>query len=135
MQDLQQVCDWGTFKSWDLIIVQTWSHKHTAHSGAADWHTYINIYLHQLLFAHSSYFYYIKWLNGSFTDIKYLLSTMTFLFKNSLVNVIYLLIRCYKTRFVLWNTNNTDTNGVNKQNTHTRTRTKHSEKITLERVR
>ena len=51
---------------------------------------------------------------------------MPFLFKNSLVNVIYLLIRCYKTRFVLWNTNNTDRNGVNKQNTHTHT--KHSEK-------
>ena len=48
-----------------------------------------------------------------------------FLFKNySLVKVIYLLIRCYKTRFFLWNTNNTDRNGVNKENTYT----KHSEK-------
>ena len=50
---------------------------------------------------------------------------MSFLFKNySLVKVIYLLIRCYKTRFFLWNTNNTDRNGVNKENTYT----KHSEK-------
>ena len=59
----------------------------------------------------------------------------------------YLLIRCYKTKFFLWNTNNTDRNGVNKQNTHTQTHTnthkhthththtKHSEKDnTLERV-
>ena len=56
---------------------------------------------------------------------------MSFLFKNySLVKVIYiyLLIRCYKTRFFQWNTNNADRNGVNKQNTHTHTRTKHSEK-------
>ena len=33
---------------------------------------------------------------------------------------------CYKTKFFLWNTNNTDRNSVNKQNTHTHT--KHSEK-------
>ena len=32
----------------------------------------------------------------------------------SLVKVIHLLIRYYKTRFFLWNTNNTDRNGVNK---------------------
>ena len=32
----------------------------------------------------------------------------------SLVKVIHLLIRCYKTRFFLWDTNNTDINGVNK---------------------
>ena len=45
---------------------------------------------------------------------------MPFLFKNYLlVKVICLLIRCYKTRFFLWNTINTDENGVNKQNTHT----------------
>ena len=50
---------------------------------------------------------------------------MFFGFKNySLVKVKYMLIRCYKTRFFLLNTNNTDRNGVNKQNTHT----KHSEK-------
>ena len=44
---------------------------------------------------------------------------MSFLFKNySLVKVIYLLISCYKTRFFMWNANNIDRNGVNKQNTH-----------------
>ena len=50
---------------------------------------------------------------------------MSLLFKNySLIKVIYLLIRCYKTMFFLRSTNNADRNGINKQNTHT----KHSEK-------
>ena len=57
---------------------------------------------------------------------------MSFLFKNySLVKVIYLLIRCYKTRFFLWNTNNIDRNGANKQNIQTHT--KHSEKDNTEK--
>ena len=43
-------------------------------------------------------------LNKQFTNIKNLLSTMYFLSKNcSFVEVIYLLIRCNKTRFFLWN--------------------------------
>ena len=50
------------------------------------------------------------------------------LFKHySLVEVAYLFFRCDKTKFFLWNTNNTDRNGVDKQNlnthTHTHTRT------------
>ena len=49
----------------------------------------------------------------------------------SLVEVIYLSIRCYKTRFSLWNTNDTDRNDVNKQNTHPPSTQR---KITLERV-
>ena len=73
------------------------------------------------------------------------ISTMSFLFRNySLVKVMYmyLLIGCYKTKFLLWNTNNTDRNSANKQNTHTHTHT-HTQththtnfqrKITLERV-
>ena len=64
-------------------------------------------------------------MNKEFTYIKNLLSTMSFLFQNcSLVEVRYLLIRCNKTKFSLWNTNNTDKNGVYKPNTHI----KHSEK-------
>ena len=45
---------------------------------------------------------------------------MSFLFKNLFTcKSHYLLIRwCYKTRFFLWNTNNIDRNGVNKQNSH-----------------
>ena len=50
---------------------------------------------------------------------------MSFLLKNySLVESEYLFIRCNNTIFFLWNTNNTDKNGVNKQTTHT----KHLEK-------
>ena len=61
---------------------------------------------------------------------------MSFLFKNySLAQVIYLLIRCYKTTSFLRNTNNTDRIGVNKQTnihtnkhtyTHTHTHTHHT---------
>ena len=45
----------------------------------------------------------------------------------------YLLIRRYNNTFFLWNTNNTDTNGANKQNTHIHTPNT-QRKITLERV-
>ena len=41
-----------------------------------------------------------------------------------LLEIVYMFIRCNKTKFFLWNTNNTDRNGVNKQKTHT----KHLEK-------
>ena len=52
---------------------------------------------------------------------------MSSLFKNySLIEVIYLLIKCNKTKFFLSSTITTDRNGVNKQNTHRDT--KHSEK-------
>ena len=37
----------------------------------------------------------------------------------------YLLIRCNKIKFFLWNTDNTDKNGENKQNTHTHTHQTH----------
>ena len=44
------------------------------------------------------------------------------LFKNySLVEVVYMYIRCNKTKFFLCSTNDTDKNGVDKQNTHTHT--------------
>ena len=65
----------------------------------------------------------LHWMNNS--HIKNLLSTMSFLFKNySHVEVVYMLTRFNKTKFILWNTNITDKNGANKQNTHTYT--KHS---------
>ena len=55
---------------------------------------------------------------------------MSFLFQNySFVKIIYQLIRCYKTRFFSRNTNDTDRNGVNKQNTHA---TSTERKITLD---
>ena len=50
---------------------------------------------------------------------------MSFLFiKYSLVEFVYLFIRCNKTMFLLSNTNNAVKNGVNKQNAQT----KHLEK-------
>ena len=64
----------------------------------------------------------LHWINNS--HIKNLLSTMS-IFKNySHVEVVYMLIRFNKPKFILWNTNITDKNGANKQNTHTYT--KHS---------
>ena len=51
---------WGlTHTHWDL----SYSHKDTQYTQwQVDWHTYINIYLHQLLCAQSSYLYYIDWI-------------------------------------------------------------------------
>ena len=50
---------------------------------------------------------------------------MYFLFKNySIVEIVYLVIRCNKTKFFREVQINTDKNGVNEQNTHT----KHLEK-------
>ena len=51
---------------------------------------------------------------------------MSFLLKNySLVEIVYLFIRCNKTKFFLRNTDNTDRNGVHKQNIHTKHLEKH----------
>ena len=52
---------------------------------------------------------------------------MSLLFKNySFAEVTYPLIRFNKTKFLLWNTKNTDRNGIDKQIIYTNT--KHSEK-------
>ena len=49
------------FYCYSDLISHTLKHKHTHHiQGSVDWHTHINIYLHHLLYAHSSYLYYIK---------------------------------------------------------------------------
>ena len=46
---------------------------------------------------------------------------MSFLWKNySLVERVCLFIRCNKTKFYLQNTDNTDRNGVNEKNIHTK---------------
>ena len=55
---------------------------------------------------------------------------MSFLLKNySIVESVYLFIRCNKTKFFQGNTINTDRNGVNKKNRHT----KHLEKYNIGR--
>ena len=56
---------------------------------------------------------------------------MFLLFENySLVEVIYMLIKFNKTKSFLGNTKNTDTNGVNEQNTHSYT----ERKIAIKRI-
>ena len=116
---------WGLTCGFLLVLwfnitdTQTHLYKDTQHTqGPAYWHTHINIYLHQLLCAHSSYL--VITLNEELTEIKNLLSTR-FFFISKMIHLqkSYLLIRCYKARFFLWKTNNTDRNGVNKQNTYT----------------
>ena len=51
-----------------MLLSHTQTQKHTQHTqGPVDWHTHINIYLHHLLCAHSSYLCYIKclrWRDG-----------------------------------------------------------------------
>ena len=105
---------------WLFAGTLIWYHTHTYTQytqGAVEWQTHTNIYLHHLLYAHSSCLPYLEWIIHWY---KKCTSTMSFIVKNySLVKVIYLLIRCYKTRFFLWNTNNADRNGVNKQHTYT----------------
>ena len=77
----------------------------------------MNIYQHHLLYAHSSYLYHIKWMIYWYQKIYFTEFHNVFAFQTySLVEVTYLLIRFNKTKFFPWNTNNTDRNGVNKQN-------------------
>ena len=103
------------------------THKFTRHTqGPKDWHSHIKTFSHHLIYAHSNYLCYIE----QFTDIKNLLSTMSFVLNNySLVGVLYLLIKYNKTYIFLWSTNNTHRNGENKQNTQTPNTQR---KITLE---
>ena len=93
------------------LILHTHTHTHTntcrAHSGASRL-THPCKYKFTPPVMCSSYLYYIKWNHSLISKIYF---PVSFLFKNySLVKVIYLLIRCYKTWFFLWNTNNTDRN-------------------------
>ena len=57
---------WGltnAFFYWHSDLI---SHKHKQHTqGPVGWHTHINIYSQHPLRAHSSYLYYIKWINDS----------------------------------------------------------------------
>ena len=86
------------------------SHRHTkTHSTLRGQHTvmplWINIYTTSYVLTAAM----CITLNGQFTNIKNLLSTMSSLFKNySLVAVMYLLVRFTKSKFFPWNTRNTD---------------------------
>ena len=115
---------------WYHTHTNTHTHEDTQHTqGPVNWHAHINIYLYHLLCSHSSYLYYTEWITHWYQKCTF---HNVFSFqKLCACKVIYLLIRCYESRFFLWNTNNTDRNGVNKQKTHTPNTQR---KITLERV-
>ena len=120
-------------------------HKHTQDTqGPMKWHIYKCIITSPVMYTQQ--LPVLHWMNNLLIQKPILQrSIMSLLFKNYLpVEVIYLLIRFNKTlltsltsqtslfnKFFLWNTKNTDRNGVNEQNTHT----PHTQKnITLERV-
>ena len=79
----------------------TKTQRHAIHSGARRLTlTHLNIYTTCYVLTATIFIT----LNDPFTDIKNLLTTMYFLFKNySLAQIIYLLSRCYRTTFFLWN--------------------------------
>ena len=63
----------------DFVIAD----RNTQHTqGEVDWHTHINMYLHNLLCAHSSYLYYIKWLKNNYFPQCLFFSKMIHLWKS-----------------------------------------------------
>ena len=83
--------------------------------GPRDWH--INIYYHHLSCAHSSYLYHIELISHWYQKFIQQSSAISFFSKNSsLAEVTSWLIRFIKTKFFVWNTKNTNKNGVNEQN-------------------
>ena len=116
---------------WYHKHINTRTQRHTAHFGASRMiHLYKSI-LTPRACAHSSYLYYFEYVVHCISKI-YSPECLFFFLNYLLAKVIYLLIRCYKTRFILRNKSNTDRNGVNKQNTHT-THTTHTHQALLER--
>ena len=97
----------------DIILTK----RHTTHSGTTGMtQPNKNIFTRSVMC--SQQLTLLHWMNNSLKSKIYF--PMFFLLKNYLlVKVIHLLIRCYKTRFFLWNTYNIDRNDVNKQITHT----------------
>ena len=95
----------------------TLTKRHTTHSGTTGMtQPNKNIFTRSVMC--SQQLPLLHWMNNSLKSKIYF--PMFFLLKNYLlVKVIHLLIRCYKTRFFLWNTYNIDRNDVNKQITHT----------------
>ena len=73
------------------------THKDTQHiQGPVDLHTHIYRYLQHLLWAHSNYLHYTEWIIYWYQKITFY---DVFSFQRLFVKVIYLLVRCYKTRF------------------------------------
>ena len=105
--------------TYGLVLWFGITQRHRAHTGTNRLiHSYEYIYINTTC-AQSSCLYYIEWIIFWYKKINLHSSRMILLFKNySLVEVTYLLIRFNKTKFLSWNTKNTDRNDINKQNTH-----------------
>ena len=98
----------------DITNTNTHMHTYTQHNQGLVDDTPTKMYIYTTCHALTAAIFITQ--NEYLTDIKNLLSTVSFLLKNYLLaKVIYLLIRCYKTRLFLWNTGNC----INKQSTHT----------------
>ena len=97
----------------DLILH---TQRHPAHSGASRL-THPYKYIFRTTATCSQQLSLLHWMNNSLIP-KNIFHNIFFCSKTIHLQKSYLLIRYYKTRFFLWNTNNTDENGVNnKQNT------------------
>ena len=106
------------------LILHIHTHKNTVHS-EANRLTHPCKYILTAPAMSSQQLSVLHWMNNSL--ILKIYFPQSFLFKDYLlVEVIYMLIGCNKTKFFLWNTNNTDRNDVNKQNTHTNHSEKHN---------
>ena len=115
-----------------LVLWFDITHIYTQHTQwPIDWHSYINIYQHNLLCAHSSYLYYSELI--IFWYQKFTFHNIFAFQKLLTCKVIYLLIRYNKTKFCLCDVKNSDRCGINKQYTHTCS-SNTQRKITLERV-
>ena len=111
----------------DITHIQTHKHRHTAHSQSSRLtHPYKFIFTLPVMC--SQELSLLHWMNNSLNHYyKKITFHNVFSFQKLFIcKSQYMLIRWSKAMFFLWNTNNTDRNGANKQNTYTHT--KHSEK-------
>ena len=100
-----------------LIYYHTHIQTHTGHTGTNRLtHTYKYILIPYVMYTQQ--LPVLHWVNNLLIE-KLQRSTISLLLKNnSLAKVIHLMITFKKTKSLLWNTKNTDRNGIIKQNTH-----------------
>ena len=121
----------------EITCIPTNTQTHTAHSGASTQQAYINIYLHHMLGSPQELpllHWIIKWIILWYQKFTFhnVFSFQKLFTDKSDISVDYML----KTRHFLLIVNNTDRNGVNKQNTHTHTQTHtHTHKHTHQALR
>ena len=98
---------WHGFCSYSDFI----SHKYTENTGP-------DTKIHHLICAHSGYLYYKNCWYKNFCWYKNLFYGGPVPAFQKFLTTYLLLIRSNKTKSFLWNTKNTDRNGINEQNTH-----------------